>query len=433
MFVALTQSRYLAGQIAELLGNRPVKKHTQVATSHTAPAPRSAHTHTHSSTISTKPVTTHDHFPLAARQNAHYHNTRKRSRSPDPAEPDSASPSGPSQKRWRPWESAEQLPSAPASAVTVAAPGSVVPHQELRPSAPKQRPPHTDKGKGKERAREHATVAHSSTKAAPPSSSGGRVKEADPLAKTSSDVPPARSAVIHGLAKLQSAFEQYKEQIEADKRVSREEWYARARKEWPHHYLFPERYEVAQAPVPAPSTETTSAPTMEDLDETEQIEGLPRIYLQDACLLHKYIRTRDKSNVFERPERLRAVNVGIAAAYARLEFAAKQNTAKARPKRLGSDKGRPFDIVRSAAKVDFATHVAAQHVHGVVNTHDDDDDGEAGGDDGAYGYGMGYTSRLTLWCARSKDEIARTGSEIPDVHEQDLYRAYGFPSPHNRR
>ena len=43
------------------------------------------------------------------------------------------------------------------------------------------------------------------------------------------------------------------------------------------------------------------------------------VYLQDACYQHRYIRSKDLSNIVERPERLRAVKVGPAAAIARLE------------------------------------------------------------------------------------------------------------------
>src|SRR5713226_6672412 len=43
------------------------------------------------------------------------------------------------------------------------------------------------------------------------------------------------------------------------------------------------------------------------------------IFLQDACLQHKYIRTKDSSHIVERPERLRAVKIGLSAAISRLE------------------------------------------------------------------------------------------------------------------
>nr|XP_019051123.1 histone deacetylase HOS3 [Kwoniella bestiolae CBS 10118]OCF30053.1 histone deacetylase HOS3 [Kwoniella bestiolae CBS 10118] len=43
------------------------------------------------------------------------------------------------------------------------------------------------------------------------------------------------------------------------------------------------------------------------------------LFIQPACLQHKYIRHPNSSHIFERPERLRAVLLGVAAAIARLE------------------------------------------------------------------------------------------------------------------
>ena len=43
------------------------------------------------------------------------------------------------------------------------------------------------------------------------------------------------------------------------------------------------------------------------------------VFVQEACYSHKYIRTRDDSGIFERPERLRSVALGLAAAISRLE------------------------------------------------------------------------------------------------------------------
>ncbi|WRT70654.1 uncharacterized protein IL334_007652 [Kwoniella shivajii] len=43
------------------------------------------------------------------------------------------------------------------------------------------------------------------------------------------------------------------------------------------------------------------------------------LFIQPACLQHKYIRHSNSSHIFERPERLRAVLLGVAAAIARLE------------------------------------------------------------------------------------------------------------------
>jgi histone deacetylase HOS3 len=43
------------------------------------------------------------------------------------------------------------------------------------------------------------------------------------------------------------------------------------------------------------------------------------VYVQEACYEHRYIRTRDDSAIVERPERLRSVAWGLAAAIARIE------------------------------------------------------------------------------------------------------------------
>lgn len=67
------------------------------------------------------------------------------------------------------------------------------------------------------------------------------------------------------------------------------------------------------------------------------------IFIQPACLQHKYIRHSNASHVFERPERLRAVLLGVAAAAARLEDAertALQAIAAARGSEIGSGNGQ---------------------------------------------------------------------------------------------
>lgn len=45
------------------------------------------------------------------------------------------------------------------------------------------------------------------------------------------------------------------------------------------------------------------------------------LFIQPACLQHRYIRHANSGHIFERPERLRAVLLGVAAAVARLEEA----------------------------------------------------------------------------------------------------------------
>jgi hypothetical protein len=133
----------------------------------------------------------------------------------------------------------------------------------------------------------------------------------------------------------------------------------------------------------------------------------PVVYLQDACLLHKYIRTRDKSNVFERPERLRAINVGIAAAYARLEFATVSRWEEDEAiNQFGSGAYQPFDIIRSDAAIRIHRHSSSAFIHGQIGPPHDK---------------VPYALRLERWCRESRQAIAENGSEIPEIYEQDLY------------
>jgi histone deacetylase HOS3 len=63
--------------------------------------------------------------------------------------------------------------------------------------------------------------------------------------------------------------------------------------------------------------------SLSSLPVDEMVEQVPPLglFIQPACLQHKYIRHANSSHIFERPERLRAVLLGVAAAVARLEEA----------------------------------------------------------------------------------------------------------------
>ena len=149
------------------------------------------------------------------------------------------------------------------------------------------------------------------------------------------------------------------------------------------------------------------------------------IFLQDACLQHKYIRNRDSSNIFERPERLRAVKIGLCAAISRLEEALpaipnvtetsgssdadslieaienlrlEQNTAA-----FPLPKGHPVQVVQSSAKVDILNHPAVKFIHGDI-----------GGDV--------YLEKLVEWALHSVERISNGQSEIPsELPQGDLY------------
>ncbi|GAA5873089.1 hypothetical protein JCM3774_000337 [Rhodotorula dairenensis] len=66
---------------------------------------------------------------------------------------------------------------------------------------------------------------------------------------------------------------------------------------------------AAPAPAPAPAPADLALPP----------RARTACLFQKACTQHRYIRTSDASTIVERPERIRAVKVGVAAAWARLE------------------------------------------------------------------------------------------------------------------
>jgi len=157
------------------------------------------------------------------------------------------------------------------------------------------------------------------------------------------------------------------------------------------------------------------------------------IFLQDACLQHRYIRTKDSSHIVERPERLRAVKIGLSAALSRLEESlpvATSDTASTgdleadslveaiENLRLERDstaelrlpKGHPVQVVQSSAKVDVLNHPAVKYIHGDV-------DGDA------------YLENLVDWARHSVEKISDGQSEIPSgLPQGDLYSNFGLPS-----
>lgn len=150
------------------------------------------------------------------------------------------------------------------------------------------------------------------------------------------------------------------------------------------------------------------------------------IFLQDACLHHKYIRTRDSSHIVERPERLRAVKIGLSAAIARLEESlpiTASDTASMGDSeadslveaienlRLEQDsaehlrlpKGHPAQVVQSSTKIDILNHPAVKYIHGDV-------DGDV------------YLEKLVEWARHSAEKISNGESEIPSgLPQGDLY------------
>ncbi|KAG1852059.1 histone deacetylase domain-containing protein [Suillus tomentosus] len=146
-----------------------------------------------------------------------------------------------------------------------------------------------------------------------------------------------------------------------------------------------------------------------------------KIYLQDDCLKHRFIRSRDTSSIVERPERLRAVKIGLAAAIARIEEAegalkpsdANVSVEDELAAALGkmdiatSDAGliraRSISVTRSTATVDLLDNAAVKYVHGDI-------DGDV------------YLQTLKAWARDSEDNITKKGSEMPEgMPPLDLY------------
>ena len=150
-----------------------------------------------------------------------------------------------------------------------------------------------------------------------------------------------------------------------------------------------------------------------------------RVYLQEACLHHQFIRSKDTANVVERPERLRAVNVGLATVMARTSELGQQaamsteQPAKADPEDelaaaierldIAPSSGRcltagPIEVVKSTAKVNLLDNAAVKFIHGDIE-------------------GDVYLEKLIQLSKESRDTIAAGQSEIPDgLLQSDLYR-----------
>jgi histone deacetylase HOS3 len=159
------------------------------------------------------------------------------------------------------------------------------------------------------------------------------------------------------------------------------------------------------------------------------------LFLQDECYKHRYIRSKDVSFIVERPERLRALKVGFAAAIARLEEARGPTTTSLAE---GSDNSKgPVDaadeLTRALDNLNIAPKLPAtltdicdisllpvtlQYLSSdpaVRMIHAANADGD--------GYdNMEHLDRLAKWARESEEKIKETGSEIPVGFSQgDLY------------
>ncbi|KAF7422943.1 hypothetical protein PC9H_011107 [Pleurotus ostreatus] len=152
-------------------------------------------------------------------------------------------------------------------------------------------------------------------------------------------------------------------------------------------------------------------------------EQRPTVFLQNACYEHQYIRSKDSSLIVERPERLRAVNLGLAAAIARLGDYSDAPVAPGKPDdsdasdladalsridiNRSSTRDEPVNTIRSSASVQLMNNPALKFIHGDID-------------------GDKYLENLTLWIKESRTKIANDQSEIPDgLSQGDLYLCPG--------
>jgi len=179
---------------------------------------------------------------------------------------------------------------------------------------------------------------------------------------------------------------------------------------------------------------------------TEPITGTA-VFVQQRCLRHRFIRSRDTSNVVERPERLRAVHLGLAAAVIRIRGIVSEASLDLSPNKVSNNDGNSGDsssidaskhpsanditasmaslniaitppkhdkelplapsaveMIRSEACVDIYNNAAVKFIHGDI-------DGDV------------YLDNLSAWVAASADKIAQGGSEIPEgLSQSDLFR-----------
>ncbi|KAI5124942.1 hypothetical protein M0805_007369 [Coniferiporia weirii] len=144
------------------------------------------------------------------------------------------------------------------------------------------------------------------------------------------------------------------------------------------------------------------------------------IFLQDACYKHRYIRSNDLSSIVERPERLRALKVGFAAAIARIEEAVETSQS---PGTTGQTNSAENDLAAALQKLDLSQDVSIEVVNIIKSTSSVDllkseavkfVHGDIEGDV--------YLENLVRWVGESVKKVKAGESEIPaHLSQGDLY------------
>ncbi|KAJ4482154.1 Arginase/deacetylase [Lentinula aciculospora] len=145
------------------------------------------------------------------------------------------------------------------------------------------------------------------------------------------------------------------------------------------------------------------------------------IFIQDACYQHRYIRSKDTSLIVERPERLTAVKVGLAAAVSRIQEVVGKSTKDFDDLVAALDKltlgarsnsiASPINVVHSSATLDLLNHPAVQFTHAFPDLNAD-----------VAKDSKDYLSNLKRWSEESAEKIFKGDSEIPSgLAQGDLY------------
>ncbi|QRV92794.1 histone deacetylase family protein [Ceratobasidium sp. AG-Ba] len=158
--------------------------------------------------------------------------------------------------------------------------------------------------------------------------------------------------------------------------------------------------------------------------------GKLSIHVQPACAEHRYIRDKDLSTIVERPERLRALAIGVAAAIALTEAS--------QPPASTDTTVNPDDLIKHMEKIslngDPETSSASSSVVDIVRHPTPPDVTfmnnpavrmiHALEEDTAAGSGEEYLSQLSRWVSDVETRLKAGESEIPDgegLSQGDLY------------
>ena len=151
------------------------------------------------------------------------------------------------------------------------------------------------------------------------------------------------------------------------------------------------------------------------------------VFFQDDCYKHRFIRSGDISLIVERPERLRAIKLGLAAGIACVEENNKSHNSSYDTK-TASDSTTSTDLVAALQDLDLLGGIQSDIVKVVKSTgsisllHNEAIKFVHGDIDGDV-----YLENLTKWAKESTEKIKAGESEIPSHFAQgDLYRELLF-------